>query len=104
MNKIEAFKTFVVEESVVVAFISGSHETETMNLETVLNLPGYTSISNVHQRKGKGGRPAIVVNTDKFNIKNLTNTEINIPWGVEVTWELLSPKIVAQNIIIPKYV
>ena len=54
-------------------------------------MTNFEIISNVHQRRGKGGRPAIIVNRLKFQVQNITNTLINIPWGVKAVWALLTP-------------
>ena len=61
-------------------------------------------ISNVHQRTGKGGRPAILVNTKKYNVENLTNTVVSIPWGVEIVWAVVTPKNVNTKSSIQKIV
>ena len=34
---------------------------------------------------------------EKYHIKNLTNTLINVKWGVEVVWTLLTPKNVSHS-------
>ena len=68
MNKIEEIKTFIDEESIDVAFISESHDRENKKLEEHFNLENFKVISNLSQRKEKGGRL------------------IQLPWGVEVTW------------------
>ena len=36
----------------------------------------------VTTRRGVRGRPAIIVNHKKYNIQNLTQRLISIPWGV----------------------
>ena len=64
----------------------------------------YVVISNPHQRKTQGGRPAIVVNVKKFNVENLTQTSITIPWGIELIWIILSPKQSNNNSLIKKIV
>ena len=56
----------------------------------------------MHQRKGKGGRPALIINESKYHIKNLTNTVILIPWGVEITWALITPKQLSSSSIVRK--
>ena len=63
-------------------------------------------ISNIFQRSvsEKGGRPALIVNNKKYIVENITNTQINIPWGVEVTWGLLTPRNVSKDSIIKKIV
>ena len=96
-NKIEAFKTYMEEEEVDLAFISESHEQLDKTLVDNLHMENYQVISNVHQRRGKGGRPALVVRSDKFQIQNVTNTLINIPWGVEAVWAVLTPNNVTND-------
>ena len=46
----------------------------------------------------------VVVNSKKFDVDNLTNTEINIPWGVEIVWAVLTPKNVTNASKIQKIV
>ena len=72
--------------------MSESWEIEHNTLHDLIKLEDHQIVSNVFQRKGKGGRPAIMVNKNKFDVQNLTNTLINIKWGVEVVWCLLTPK------------
>ena len=43
-----------------------------------------------------GGRPALVINTKQYHVKNLTNSLIDIPLGCEATWALLTPKNVTN--------
>ena len=86
------FHTFVQEEEIDVVFMSESWEREDNTLHNIIVLEDHEIISNVYQRKGQGGRPALIVNKKKFEIQNLTNTIINIMWGVEVVWCLLTPK------------
>ena len=61
-------------------------------LEDIIKLPDHTIISNPHQRKGTGGRPALIINHKKYTIKNLTQKLITIPWGVEAVWAIITPK------------
>ena len=102
-NKSEEFVTFVKEEEVDLICLSESWEREELPLDELINIDGFKVISNVHQRKGKGGRPAIIANTKQFNIENLTNTCVDIPWGVEVVWAALTPKNVSKDIIAGSY-
>ena len=46
----------------------------------------------------------MIVNKVKYNIQNLTNTVVDIPWGVEITWGLLTPKNVTNDSIIQNIV
>ena len=96
-NKIEEFHTFVEEEEVDLVLMSESWEREELTLQEIINLEDHVVISNVHQRTGKGGRPAIIVNKEKYIVQNLTNTSIQIKWGIEAVWCLLTPKNVTQN-------
>ena len=96
-NKAEEFQTFVKEESVDCIFCSESWEREECTLDEIIKLDGYVTISNPHQRKGRGGRPALFINSDKFHVTNLTQTVIDIPWGVEASWALMTPKDVTND-------
>ena len=71
-NKVDEFHTFVEEEEVDLVFMSESWEREELTLDEIINLEDHTIISNVHQRRGKGGRPAIIVNDKKFIGENIT--------------------------------
>ena len=101
-NKVNEFHTLVEQEEIDVVFMSETWERENLTLNEIINLEDHSIISNVYQRKGKGGRPAIVVNKKKFTVQNLTNTLINIKWGVEVVWCLLTPVNVTPSSKIQK--
>ena len=79
-----------------------SWERVTQTLDQIIKLENYKVISNVHQRKGNGGSQALVINESKFFVKILKNTEIRIPWGVEITWALLTPKNLSPTSIVKK--
>ena len=91
-NKVNEFHTFIEREDVDVVFMSESWEREEKTLHNIIKLETHDIVSNIFQRKGKGGRPVLIVNKNKFSIQNLTNTLINIKWGVQVVWCLLTPK------------
>ena len=91
-NKVESFRNYMKEEDVDLACVSESHECEGRPLVDILDLEDYEIISSLHQRRGKGGRPALIVNKRKFNVTNITNTLVNIPWGVEAVWAVVTPK------------
>ena len=103
-NKVEEFSTFVKEEQVDLICMSESWERENKTLDTVIKIDDFKVISNVHQRVGKGGRPAVIVNTKKYDVENLTNTTIDIPWGVEIVWAVLTPKNVTNTSTVQKIV
>ena len=82
--------------------MSESFEREEMTLDKLIELDDHIVLSNVNQRKGKGGRPAIIANFKKFEIQNLTNNLIQIPWGVEAIWCILTPKNIKNDSKIQK--
>ena len=61
-NKIDEFHTFVKEEEVDLLFMSESWERDYLTLDQIIKLEDHVVISNVSQRSGKGGRPAIIAN------------------------------------------
>ena len=101
-NKSEEFHTLVKEEELDVIFISESWEREYLPLDRLINLEDHTVISNVSQRVGVGGRPAIVANKTKFHVQNITNTLVQVPWSVVAVWCVLTPKDVKHNSKIQK--
>ena len=96
-NKAEEFHTFVEEHSIQCIFMSESWERPEHTLDKIIKLTNYTIISNPSQRRGKGGRPALIINKEKYHVKNITQTMITIPWGVEATWAIISPKNITSN-------
>ena len=54
-------------------------------------MDGYQVISNPFSRKQRGGRPAIMVNTAKYNVENITPS-VGLPWTVEACWAVLTLK------------
>ena len=95
-NKSDEFCTFVEQEEVDVIFMSESWERDYLSLDQIIKLEDHTIISNVSQRTGTGGRPAIFANHKKFEVQNITNTLVQIPWGVEAVWCVLTPKNVTN--------
>ena len=91
-NKVNEFHSLVSELSVDLIFMSESWERESLTLDQIIDLENYQVISNVYQRTGVGGRPALIINDKKYHVENLTNTLVNIPHGVEITWAMLTPK------------
>ena len=96
-NKVNEFHEFVNEEEIDLLFMSESWERDYLTLDEIIKLEDHVVVSNVSQRRGKGGRPAIIANQTKFDVQNVTNTLIQIPWGVEAVWCVLTPKNVQQN-------
>ena len=65
---------FVKEEQVDLLFMSESWEQQNLRLDEIIKLEDFEIITNVHQRKEVGGRPAIIVNKNKFQVPNITNS------------------------------
>ena len=84
--------------------MSESWEREDHLVKDLLKLENYDIVSNVHQRKGRGGRPLIIVDNEKYIVEDLTNKVVDIPWGVEVVWAAISPRTVTINSIIKKII
>ena len=101
-NKKNEFHTLVNELSVSLIFMSESWERENETLDEIIELENYEVISNVHQRSGVGGRPALIINNNDYHVQNLTNTMVSIPYGVEITWALLTPKQIYPTSIVKK--
>ena len=78
-NKVEQFITFVKEQAIQCIFLSESWERPEFNLAELINIEDFTVISNPSQRKGVGGRPALVINTKDYYVRNLTNSLIEVP-------------------------
>ena len=53
------------------------------SIEKLLDLNEYTVVSIFFQRVGRGGRPLVIANNTKYIVENLTNTVVDIPWGIE---------------------
>ena len=68
-NKIDEFVTFVTEEDVDLICMSESWEREELTLDEVIQIEDFDIVSNVHQRTGVGGRPAIIANSKKFVVE-----------------------------------
>ena len=98
----EELHTLITEEDLHLIFISESWEREHLTLDKVIKLDDYKVVSNVSQRSGKGGRPAIIANHKKFQIQDITNTIIQVPWGVEAVWCILTPNNISHNSKIQK--
>ena len=103
-NKTDDFKLLVDQYEADVICISESWEREDLTLKELLNLENFEVFTNVKQRDFMGGKPAIVVNTQKYDVKPLCPDPITVPVGVEAVWVLIMPKSSHQrsrtNIII----
>ena len=71
-NSVKQFTTFVKQHEIDLIFMSESWERENLTLSDIINLKDYQIISNVFQRKGRGGRPALFANKNKLNVCELS--------------------------------
>ena len=51
-----------------------------------------------------GGCPALIINTEKSQVQNLNQSDIEVPWGCEIVWFSLAPKNVRTDSIIQKII
>ena len=91
-NKTEDFKLLLDQYDADVVCMSESWERDNLSLKDLLNLENYSVITNVLQREGQGGKPAILVNKEKFHVKHLCPEPITVPVGVECVWALITPR------------
>ena len=91
-NKAEEFKTMMDQLDCSLCFMSESWDRDSLGLETVIHMDGFRVIKNVLQRKGKGGKPALIIKESNYFIKELCPDVITVPPGVEAVWALLTPK------------
>ena len=89
-NKSEDLRLILDQYFVDCVTMSESWEREDLSLiSELLDLEYYKVISNVKQREFKGGKPAIIINTEKYNVKPLCPDVITVPVGVEAVWALI---------------
>ena len=113
-NKLDEFVTFVEEQDIDLVCMSESHERayptkagKNQTLSDIIEIDNYQVISNPNQRlkKHKGGRPAIVVNKNRYQIRDLQkDNDVDIPWGVEAVWAELTLKNVTNASTIQKII
>ena len=103
-NKITQLKTFILEEDVDIMCLSETWERVEQPLASVLGLDGYEIISNPFCRTNRGGRPAIIINSSKFNVQNLSQTEIPTEWKTECVWAMVSLKNTTNSSRIKKII
>ena len=96
-NKTDEFSLLIDQYQADVICMSESWERDNLSLEELLNLDGYRILSNVKQRDFKGGKPAILVNEEKYFVKPLCPEPITVPVGVECVWALITPKHISPQ-------
>ena len=96
-NKSDEFSLSLEQYSADVICVSESWERENMPLDQLLKLDNYEIITNVKQRDFRGGKPAILVNTQKYIVKKICPDPVTVPDGVEAVWCLVSHKRSSSN-------
>ena len=91
-NKADQFKLLLEQYEADVVLVSESWERENYTLKQLLQLENFKVLTNVKQREFKGGKPAILVNEEKYHVKELCPDPITVPIGVEAVWALLTFK------------
>ena len=96
-NKTNEFYLLVEQYEADVICISESWEREDFPLKELLDLDGFEIITNVKQRDFKGGKPAILINKEKYHVKSICPDPITVPIGVEAVWSLITPKMLSKR-------
>ena len=99
-NKTNEFVTMVEQYESQLIFISESWDRIEQPLETIIKIDGYKIYTAVNPRSFRGGKPAIMVNEEKFHVQNLSPEPITVPYGVEAVWVLLTPKSAKPNVLV----
>ena len=74
------------------------------NVEKLLEMDGYQIFKNVHQRERRGGKPLLLIKTDKYYVTELCPNIITVPIELEITWALITPKIKFGNSAVKKII
>ena len=96
-NKLNEFLTLVEEYESDLIFMSETWDRVTQPLENLIQIEDYRIITAVNPRNFKGGKPALIINEEKYTIKLLNPDPITVPDGVEAVWALLTPKNAKPN-------
>ena len=91
-NKVDQFLTLVQMYESDLIFMSETWDRAHQPLENLIHLENYRVMTAVNPRNFKGGKPALIINEEKFYIKPLNPEPITVPDGVEAVWALLTPK------------
>ena len=91
-NKADEFKIMMEQLDVGICFMSESWDRDELGLEEIIQIDGYKIIKNVLQRKGKGGKPALIISEENYFIKPLCPDVITVPTDIEAVLALLTPK------------
>ena len=97
-NKVNEFKTFLKGQDIDLALISETWERQNQPLDSIIKIDNFKFVSNPHQRSSStsGVRPAIFVNTSKFNVDSINQCGHTMGCGV------ISPKNVTNSSVVKR--
>ena len=72
--------------------VSESWNRDDKPLDKIIELDNHKVYMNKQQRHQRGGKPAIIVDTSKYQVKQLCPGLFSVPKNVEATWILIRPK------------
>ena len=96
-NKVNEFLTLVDQYESDLICMSETWDRISQPLENLIKMDNYRVITAVNPRNFRGGKPALIVNEEKYFIKLLNPDPITVPDGVEAVWALLTPKDAKPN-------
>ena len=96
-GKENEFSTLIEQYSCDVCCIGESWERNNLSLNELITIENFKVVTNVMQRNGRGGKPAIIINESKYLIKELCPNEITVPLDVEAVWVLIRSKHMKSN-------
>lgn len=96
-NKVNEFHDMMDQYEVDLCLMSESWERDNLSLREIITLENFDVVTNVVQRQNVGGKPAIIVNSNKYFVQPLCPEPITVPVGLEIVWVLLTPKDCQSN-------
>ena len=96
-NKVNEFLTLVEQYESDLIFMSETWDRINLPLDSIIQLDGYKVLTAVNPRNFRGGKPALIINEEKYIVKPLNPEPITVPDGVEAVWALLTPKDTKPN-------
>ena len=96
-NKVNEFLTLVEQYESDLICMSETWDRVNQPLEDLIQLDGYKVITAVNPRNFRGGKPALIINEEKYFIKPLNPDPITVPDGVEAVWALITPRNTKPN-------
>ena len=91
-NKVNEFFTLVEQYESDLIFMSETWDWVHQPLENLIQIENYKVLTAVNPRSFKGGKPALIINEEKYFITPLNPDPVTVPDGVEAVWALITPK------------